>query len=75
MSVTGIVAVKGVPEQVIDTVSELSVEAGKDEATWEKFQIAGAEQRAIGRAEFNRWVTEEGPVWHKLTSALALDSN
>jgi len=75
MSVTGIVATKGVPEQVINTVSELSVEAGKDPETWEKFQIAGAEQRAIGRAEFSRWVTEEGPVWHKLTSALGLGSN
>ena len=75
MSVTGIVAVKGVPEQVINTVSELGVEAGKDPETWEKFEIAGAEQRPIGRAEFSRWVTEEGPVWHKLTSALGLGSN
>lgn len=75
MSVTGIVAQKGVPEEVINTVSELSVAAGKDEATWEKFQVAGAEQRAIGRVEFKRWITEEGPVWEKLTGALALGSN
>lgn len=75
MSVTGIVAAKGVPEEVINTVSDLAVEAGKDEATWEKFQIAGAEQRAIGRVEFKRWITEEGPVWEKLTGALALGSN
>lgn len=75
MSVTGIVASKGVPDEVINTVSELAVEAGKDQATWEKFQIAGAEQRAIGRADFKRWITEEGPVWEKLTGALALGSN
>ena len=74
MSVTGIVAVKGVPEQVLDTVSELGVEAGKDPETWVKFQAAGGEQRAIGRAEFNRWV-KEGPVWAKLTGALGLGSN
>lgn len=75
MSVTGIVAPKGVPEQVIDTVSELSVEAGQDAATWQKFEAAGGEQRPIGRVEFKRWITEEGPVWSRLTGALGLTSN
>lgn len=72
MSVTGILAPAGCPDAVINTVSELAVDAGRDEATWEKFQIAGAEQRAIGRVEFKRWVTEEGPVWRELTGSLGL---
>lgn len=75
MSVTGILAPAGVPENVIDTVSELAVEAGKDEATWQKFRTVGAEQRAIGRAEFKKWVVEEGPVWAEMTGALGLRSN
>lgn len=75
MSVTGIVVPKGVPDEVIETISTLAVEAGKDEATWQKFQAAGADQRAIGRAEFSQWVKEEGPLWSELTSALALESN
>lgn len=72
MSITGILAPVGVPDQIIDTISELSVEAGQDEATWQKFMTAGAEQKSIGRAEFTRWVTEEGPVWTELTAGLGL---
>lgn len=72
MSVTGILAPVGVPDQILDTISELGVEAGRDEATWQKFMTAGAEQRPIGRAEFKRWVTEEGPVWTELTAGLGL---
>jgi tripartite-type tricarboxylate transporter receptor subunit TctC len=75
MSVTGILAPAGVPDHIINTISELAVEAGRDEATWEKFMTAGSEQRAIGRAEFKRWVNEEGPVWTEMTNALALSSN
>ena len=37
MSVTGILAPAGVPDHIINTISELSVEAGRDKATWEKF--------------------------------------
>jgi tripartite-type tricarboxylate transporter receptor subunit TctC len=72
MSVTGILAPAGVPDQIINTISELAVEAGQDEATWQKFQAAGSEQRAIGRADFKRWVNEEGPVWAEMTKALGL---
>lgn len=75
MSVTGILAPAGVPEQIINTVSELAFAAGQDEATWEKFQTVGSEQRAIGRAEFKRWVSEEGPLWDQMTRALNLTSN
>ncbi|MDQ8729330.1 tripartite tricarboxylate transporter substrate binding protein [Bradyrhizobium sp. LHD-71] len=75
MSVTGILAPAGLPDSIIDTISKLAVDAGRDEATWEKFMIAGAEQRAIGRADFKRWVTEEGPVWSELTGKLELSPN
>ena len=75
MSVTGILAPAGVPDHIINTISELSVEAGRDEATWEKFMAAGAETRPIGRAEFKRWVNEEGPVWTEMTGGLGLSSN
>jgi tripartite-type tricarboxylate transporter receptor subunit TctC len=75
MSVTGILAPAGVPEQIIKTISDLAVEAGRDETTWQKFMIAGAEQRAIGRAEFKRWVNDEGPVWTGMTGSLGLSSN
>ena len=44
MSVTGILAPGGVPDHIVDTISELSVEDGRDEATWQKFMAAGAEQ-------------------------------
>jgi len=75
MSVTGILAPAGVPDHIINTVSELAVEAGRDEATWQKFVTVGAEQKSIGRAEFKRWVTEDGPLWSELTGALGLQSN
>jgi len=75
MSVTGILAPAGVPDHIIDTISELSVEAGRDEATWQKFVTVGAEQKAIGRAEFKRWVADDGPLWTELTGALGLSSN
>jgi tripartite-type tricarboxylate transporter receptor subunit TctC len=75
MSVTGILAPAGVPDHVINTVSELAVEAGRDEATWQKFVTVGAEQKSIGRAEFKKWVTEDGPLWSELTGALGLQSN
>ena len=75
MSVTGILAPAGVPDHIINTISELSVEAGRDEATWEKFMAAGAETRPIGRAEFKRWVNEEGPIWAEMTGGLGLSSN
>lgn len=75
MSVTGILAPVGVPDQILDTISELSMEAGRDAATWQKFMTAGAEQRPIGRTEFKRWVLEEGPVWTELTAGLGLTPN
>jgi tripartite-type tricarboxylate transporter receptor subunit TctC len=75
MSVTGILAPAGVPEEVINTISTLAVEAGRDEATWQKFQTVGAEQKAIGRADFKKWVTEDGPLWEQLVGALNLQSN
>jgi tripartite-type tricarboxylate transporter receptor subunit TctC len=75
MSVTGILAPAGAPDHIINTISELSVEAGRDEATWEKFVTAGAEQRSIGRVEFKRWVNDEGPVWTAMTGGLGLSSN
>jgi tripartite-type tricarboxylate transporter receptor subunit TctC len=74
MSVTGLLAPAGVPDQVLTTVSQLAVEAGQDEAQWQKFQTVGAEQRAIGRAEFKRWVTEEGPTWAQLTGSLGIST-
>jgi len=72
MSVTGLLAPAGVSEDIINKLSELCVDAGKDEATWQKFQTAGSEQRAIGRADFNRWVKEDGPLWDQMTRALGL---
>jgi tripartite-type tricarboxylate transporter receptor subunit TctC len=75
MSVTGMLAPAGVPEQVINTVSELCYAAGQDEATWEKFQTVGSEQRAINRAEFKRWVNEEGPIWREMVGGLGISTN
>lgn len=72
MSVTGIIASSNVPDQIVNTISDLCVAAGNDEATWQKFRVAGSEQKPIGRTEFKRWVTEEGPVWRELTGALGL---
>jgi tripartite-type tricarboxylate transporter receptor subunit TctC len=74
MSVTGILAPAGVPDQIINKISELAVEAGRDEATWQKFMTVGAEQRSIGRAEFKRWVTEEGPVWAQMVGGLGISN-
>ena len=75
MSVTGLLAPAGVPEQVLTTVSQLAVEAGQDEAQWQKFQTVGAEQRPIGRADFKKWVKDEGPVWEKMTNALGISTS
>lgn len=75
VSLTGIVTSKGVPDQIIERISTLAVEAGKDESTWRRFQANSAEQPAIGRAEFSKWIKEEGPVWTELTSALGIQTN
>lgn len=75
MSVTGILAPVGVPDQILNTVSELSIAAGNDAATWEKFVTAGGEQKPLDRVGFKKWVTEDGPIWEKMTNALGLTSN
>lgn len=75
MSITGILAPGGVSDHIVNTISELSVEAGRDEAPWQKFMAAGAEQRPIGRTEFKRWVNDGGPVWTRLTGSFGLSPN
>ena len=48
-TVTGIIASSNVPDQIVNTISDLCVAAGNDEATWQKFRVAGSEQKPIGR--------------------------
>lgn len=61
-----------VPENIINLYSDLMVEAGRDEATWQKFLTVAAEERPIGRAQLKQWIVEEGPVWAELTAGLGL---
>lgn len=72
MGHTCMMAPAGVPENIVSVYSDLMVESGRDEATWQRFMIAGAEERPIGREALKRWIVEEGPLWAEQTSALGL---
>lgn len=78
LAITGytcMMASAGVPENIINTYSKLIVESGRDEATWQKLLTIGAEERPIGREQFQRWIVEEVPIWGELITSLGLTPN
>jgi tripartite-type tricarboxylate transporter receptor subunit TctC len=72
MGYTCMMAPAAVPESVVDQYSDLIVEAGRDEPTWQKLMALGTEERPIGRAQLKKWIVEEGPIWAELTEGLGL---
>lgn len=72
MGHTCMMAPAAAPENIVDLYSELMVESGRDEATWQKFLTVGAEERPISRAQLKKWIVEEGPIWAELTAGLGL---
>lgn len=72
MGHTCMMAPAGMPAEIAEFYSQTMIEAGQDEATWQKFTTVGAEQRPIGRAELAKWIVEEGPIWSELTAGLGL---
>lgn len=78
LAITGytcMMASAAVPENIIDAYSRLMVEAGRDETTWQKLLTIGTEERPIGRAQFQRWIVEEVPIWGELITSLGLTPN
>jgi len=72
MGHTCMMAPAGVPENIVELYSQLMVESGRDEATWQKFLIVGAEEKPISRQQLKKWIVEEGPIWAELTAGLGL---
>lgn len=72
MGHTCMMAPAAMPESIADYYSDLMVDAGKDEATWQRFLTVGAEDKPISRTELKRWIVEEGPIWSELTAGLGL---
>lgn len=72
MGHTCMMAPAAMPEHMADYYSDLMVEAGRDEATWQRFLTVGAEEKPISRLDLKKWVVEEGPIWSELTARLGL---
>lgn len=75
MGYTCMMAPASLSMDIVDTYSDLMIESGRDETTWQKFLTVGAEERPIGRAQFQKWILEEGPVWGELIAGLGLTPN
>lgn len=72
MGHTCMLAPAGVPENILDVYSDLMVEAGRDEGSWQRLLTIGAEDKPISRAELKKWIVDDGPVWFELTTGLGL---
>jgi tripartite-type tricarboxylate transporter receptor subunit TctC len=72
MGYTCMMAPVGVPDNIVEAYSQAMVAAGHDEPTWQRFLARGNEQKPIGHAELQKWITDGAPVWTKLTQGLGI---
>jgi tripartite-type tricarboxylate transporter receptor subunit TctC len=62
----------GMPQERVERLSELMVEAGRTEAVQKLLDAFGIDEAAIGYAEFRRVYDAEKPIWRDLIGSLGL---
>jgi tripartite-type tricarboxylate transporter receptor subunit TctC len=69
----GAVAPAGVPDEIVQLLSDLCVEAGKTERIQKINETFGIDEGARDRAYFRKVIDEEGPVWLEVVRGLNLE--
>ncbi len=67
-----LVGPKGIPDDIVNRLSDLMVEAGKSERVQKVNDTFGIDEAALGRAEFDRIYAKDGPVLIQLVRDLNL---
>jgi tripartite-type tricarboxylate transporter receptor subunit TctC len=62
----------GLPQELVQRVSDLMVEGGKSERVRNLLDTFGVDDSAVGHEDFKKLVAEEGPVWIGLVQSLGL---
>jgi tripartite-type tricarboxylate transporter receptor subunit TctC len=62
----------GIPQEIVQRLSDLMVEGGKSERVQKLLDTFGVDEAAMGHREFRRLYDEEGPVWIGLVRGLGL---
>lgn len=64
----------GMPPDLVETVSNVMVEAGKSERVQKMLAIFGIDDPAVGHKEFREILAAEGPIWVDLVGALKIQA-
>jgi tripartite-type tricarboxylate transporter receptor subunit TctC len=67
------VAPAGVPDEIVQRLSDLCVEAGRTERIQKINETFGIDEGARDRAYFRKVIDEEGPVWLDVVRGLNLE--
>jgi len=68
----GMFAPVGVPQPIIDRLSDLMVEAGKTEKIRTMLETFGIDRAAEDQHFFRKIIADEGPIWIELVKSLGL---
>jgi tripartite-type tricarboxylate transporter receptor subunit TctC len=62
----------GMPQEVVEKLSDLMVEAGKSERIQKMLETFGVDEAAVGHVEFKKLYEREKPIWIELVNSLGL---
>jgi tripartite-type tricarboxylate transporter receptor subunit TctC len=62
----------GMPQEIVQRLSDLHVAGGKSERVQKLLDTFGIDESAVGHQEFRRQYDEEGPIWIGLVQSLGL---
>lgn len=62
----------GMPQEMVQRISDLMVEGGKSERVRKLLDTFGVDDSAVGHEDFKKLVAEEGPIWISLVQGLGL---
>jgi tripartite-type tricarboxylate transporter receptor subunit TctC len=69
----GVAGPAGMPEQIVQRLSDLMVEGGKTERIQKILDTFGIDESARDNRYFEKVVREEGPIWIDLIKSLNLE--
>jgi len=62
----------GMPQEIVQRLSDLMVEGGKSERVQKLLDTFGIDESAVGQLEFRRLYDQENPIWISLVRSLGL---
>lgn len=68
----GLLGPAGMPQEIVQRVSDLMVEGGKTERVRKLLDTFGIDDSAVGHQDFRKLYDEEGPIWISLVQGLGL---